>query len=136
MLFCEDPYEAPCDLFCFFPQATALWVLKTPSARQGGATGRDPRPAGGRCHPGSWPVAGRFPKFGPWVLPPGKTVYGPHRGRPILVGITFLKRNHGVARSVLCVLFCAFCFARSVSRFFVLRVVFCVFCFVCVLSSI
>ena len=33
-----------------FPQATALWVLKTPAARRGVATGRESRPAGGRCH--------------------------------------------------------------------------------------
>ena len=37
-------------LWRLFPQATALWVLKTPAARRGVATGRESRPAGGRCH--------------------------------------------------------------------------------------
>ena len=40
-------------LWRLFPQATALWVLKTPAARRGVATGRESRPAGGRCHFGS-----------------------------------------------------------------------------------
>ena len=40
-----------------FPQATALWVLKTPAARRGVATGRESRPAGGRCPAGGSLVA-------------------------------------------------------------------------------
>ena len=44
-------------LWRLFPQATALWVLKTPAARRGVATGRESRPAGGRCHAGGPLVA-------------------------------------------------------------------------------
>ena len=95
-------------------------------------------------------------------FPQEKTVYGPPHGWPILVGISFcrgpqaahfsrynlfrgqpraahcsrcfLARNHGVARSVLRVLFCVFCFERScfarcASRFMFCAVVFCAFVF-------